>query len=142
MARSDLLLDLVEAERRGDRERFRILVEAVIADVNPETRRLSLSLRATEPNPWEQLAEKFRIGDRVQGVVRNLTDFGAFVEIEEGIDGLVQSCAGADAVADGCVLSQQHLGTFDRGHDGNSGRRLVVVQGFGGFLRLTHNVTV
>ena len=59
-----------------------------------------------------------------------------------GIDGLVQSCAGADAVADGCVLSQQHLGTFDRGHDGNSGRRLVVVQGFGGFLRLTHNVTV
>ncbi|HRY43914.1 MAG TPA: S1 RNA-binding domain-containing protein, partial [Thermoanaerobaculia bacterium] len=58
-------------------------------DVNPETRRLSLSLRATEPNPWEQLAEKFRIGDRVQGVVRNLTDFGAFVEIEEGIDGLV-----------------------------------------------------
>jgi len=64
-------------------------VEAVIADVNPETRRLSLSLRATEPNPWEMLAEKFRIGDRIQGVVRNLTDFGAFVEIEEGIDGLV-----------------------------------------------------
>ncbi|MBL8112551.1 MAG: 30S ribosomal protein S1 [Acidobacteria bacterium] len=65
------------------------IIEAVIADVNPETRRLSLSLRATEPNPWEQLAEKFHIGDRVQGVVRNLTDFGAFVEIEEGIDGLV-----------------------------------------------------
>jgi len=64
-------------------------VEAVIADVNPETRRLSLSLRATEPNPWEMLAEKYRIGDRIQGVVRNLTDFGAFVEIEEGIDGLV-----------------------------------------------------
>src|SRR5512140_379052 len=64
-------------------------VEAVIADVNPETRRLSLSLRATEPNPWEQLAEKYRIGDRITGTVRNLTDFGAFVEIEEGIDGLV-----------------------------------------------------
>ncbi len=64
-------------------------VEAVIADVNPETRRLSLSLRATEPNPWEMLAEKFHIGDRIQGIVRNLTDFGAFVEIEEGIDGLV-----------------------------------------------------
>ena len=47
------------------------------------------SLRATEPNPWEQLAEKYRIGDRVDGTVRNLTDFGAFVEIEEGIDGLV-----------------------------------------------------
>jgi small subunit ribosomal protein S1 len=64
-------------------------IEAVIADVNPETRRLSLSLRATEPNPWEQLAEKFHIGDRVSGTVRNLTDFGAFVEIEEGIDGLI-----------------------------------------------------
>ena len=65
------------------------VVEAVIADVNPETRRLSLSLRATEPNPWELLAERYRIGDRVEGVVRNLTDFGAFVEIEDGIDGLV-----------------------------------------------------
>jgi small subunit ribosomal protein S1 len=64
-------------------------IEAVIADVNSETRRLSLSLRATEPNPWEQLAEKYRIGDRIQGTVRNLTDFGAFVEIEEGIDGLI-----------------------------------------------------
>ena len=64
-------------------------IEAVIADVNPETRRLSLSLRATEPNPWEQLAEKYHIGDRITGTVRNLTDFGAFVEIEEGIDGLV-----------------------------------------------------
>jgi len=65
------------------------LIEAVIADVNSETRRLSLSLRATEPNPWEQLAEKYRIGDRITGTVRNLTDFGAFVEIEDGIDGLV-----------------------------------------------------
>ncbi|KAA0254274.1 MAG: 30S ribosomal protein S1 [Acidobacteria bacterium] len=65
------------------------VVEAVISDVNVEQRRLSLSLRATEPNPWEALAEKYRIGDRVEGVVRNLTDFGAFVEIEEGIDGLV-----------------------------------------------------
>ncbi len=65
------------------------IVEAVISDVNTETRRLSLSLRATEANPWERLAEKYRIGDRINGVVRNLTDFGAFVEIEEGIDGLV-----------------------------------------------------
>ena len=64
-------------------------IEAVIADVNPETRRLSLSLRATEPNPWEELAQKFHIGDRITGTVRNLTDFGAFVEIEEGIDGLI-----------------------------------------------------
>ena len=59
-----------------------------------------------------------------------------------GVHGFVQRGTGADAVTDGCVLSQQHLGTLDRGHDGNSGCRLVVVQGFGGFLRLTHNVTV
>lgn len=64
-------------------------IEAVISDINMEARRLSLSLRATEANPWEALADKYRIGDRVAGVVRNLTDFGAFVEIEEGIDGLV-----------------------------------------------------
>ncbi len=57
--------------------------------MNTETRRLSLSLRATEPNPWEKLAEKYHVGDRITGTVRNLTDFGAFVEIEEGIDGLV-----------------------------------------------------
>ncbi len=65
------------------------IIEAVITDVNVEQRRLSLSLRATEPNPWDSLSDKFRIGDRVTGVVRNLTDFGAFVEIDEGIDGLV-----------------------------------------------------
>ncbi len=65
------------------------MVEVEVLDVHPTDRRISLSLRHTEPNPWETLSERYRVGDKVQGRVRNLTDFGAFVEIEEGIDGLV-----------------------------------------------------
>jgi small subunit ribosomal protein S1 len=64
-------------------------VEAVVSDVNPEARRISLSLKDTLPDPWESVAQKYAVGTRVGGKVRNLTDFGAFVEIEEGIDGLV-----------------------------------------------------
>ncbi len=64
-------------------------VEVVVSEVDPEKRRLSLSLRATEPNPWEQVAETYHVGSRIHGVVRNLTDFGAFVEIVPGVDGLV-----------------------------------------------------
>jgi len=64
-------------------------VECIVSDVNMDQRRISLSLRAAEPNPWGLLVERYPIGSRVSGVVRNLTDFGAFVEIEDGIDGLV-----------------------------------------------------
>jgi small subunit ribosomal protein S1 len=64
-------------------------VEVVVSEVDAEKRRLSLSLRATEPNPWEKVAETQHVGSRVKGVVRNLTDFGAFVEIIPGVDGLV-----------------------------------------------------
>jgi small subunit ribosomal protein S1 len=64
-------------------------VEAVVSDVNPDARRISLSLKDTLPDPWESVLQKYAIGSRVQGKVRNLTDFGAFVEIEEGVDGLV-----------------------------------------------------
>jgi small subunit ribosomal protein S1 len=64
-------------------------VEAVVSDVNPDARRISLSLKDTLPDPWESVVQKYAIGSRVQGKVRNLTDFGAFVEIEEGVDGLV-----------------------------------------------------
>ncbi len=64
-------------------------VEVVVSEVDPEKRRLSLSLRATEPNPWEKVAETYHVGSRIQGTVRNLTDFGAFVEIIPGVDGLV-----------------------------------------------------
>ena len=64
-------------------------VEAVVSDVNPDARRISLSLKDTLPDPWETVLQKYAIGSRVHGKVRNLTDFGAFVEIEEGVDGLV-----------------------------------------------------
>jgi small subunit ribosomal protein S1 len=64
-------------------------VEVVVSEVDPEKRRLSLSLRATEPNPWEQVAETYSVGAKIKGTVRNLTDFGAFVEIVPGVDGLV-----------------------------------------------------
>ena len=64
-------------------------VEVVILDVNPQNRRISLGLRQTEPNPWETLTGRYPVGSIIEGRVRNLTDFGAFVEVEEGIDGLV-----------------------------------------------------
>jgi small subunit ribosomal protein S1 len=64
-------------------------VEAVVSDVNRDARRISLSLKDTLPDPWESVLAKYKVGDSVSGKVRNLTDFGAFVEIEEGVDGLV-----------------------------------------------------
>jgi small subunit ribosomal protein S1 len=64
-------------------------VTVVVTEVDVERRRLSLSLRQAEPNPWEEFATRYRVGSRVKGVVRNLTDFGAFVELEPGVDGLV-----------------------------------------------------
>ncbi len=64
-------------------------VEAMVLQVDPKERRISLGLKQVEPNPWELLAEKYESGARIEGKVRNLTDFGAFVEVEEGIDGLV-----------------------------------------------------
>ena len=64
-------------------------VETVVLNVNPTERRISLGLKQLEQNPWEQLHDKYPVGSIVEGRVRNLTDFGAFIEIEEGIDGLV-----------------------------------------------------
>jgi small subunit ribosomal protein S1 len=64
-------------------------VEAVVSDVNVTNRRISLSLKALEQNPWDTVAERYPVGSVINGKVRNLTDFGAFVELEEGIDGLI-----------------------------------------------------
>ena len=64
-------------------------VETVVLSVNPQERRISLGLKQLEANPWETLHQKYPIGATVEGRVRNLTDFGAFIEIEDGIDGLV-----------------------------------------------------
>jgi small subunit ribosomal protein S1 len=64
-------------------------VEAQVLDVNPTDRRISLGLRQLATNPWDTMAEKYPVGTPVEGRVRNLTDFGAFIEVEDGIDGLV-----------------------------------------------------
>src|SRR5438874_4053751 len=64
-------------------------VECVVLNVNPQERRISLGMRQLAPNPWDALHDKYPVGATVEGRVRNLTDFGAFIEIEEGIDGLV-----------------------------------------------------
>jgi len=64
-------------------------VEAVVLDVQPRDRRISLGLKQLEPNPWSTIDQRYSVGSVVEGRVRNMTDFGAFVEIEEGIDGLV-----------------------------------------------------
>ncbi len=64
-------------------------VEAVVLEVDMDNRRISLGLKQTEPDPWTTLAERYAIGSVISGRVRNLTDFGAFIEVEEGIDGLV-----------------------------------------------------
>ncbi|MBI1941886.1 MAG: 30S ribosomal protein S1, partial [Acidobacteria bacterium] len=64
-------------------------VEVAVLEVNAPQRRISLSLRQTLSNPWSTLAERYTVGAVVQGRVRNLTEFGAFVEVEEGVDGLI-----------------------------------------------------
>ena len=64
-------------------------VQAIVSELDMQQRRISLSLRQTESNPWEELAARFPVGTIIEGEVRNLTEFGAFVEITEGIDGLV-----------------------------------------------------
>jgi small subunit ribosomal protein S1 len=64
-------------------------VQAVVLDVHPKDRRISLGLKQLEANPWSTIETRYSIGSVVEGRVRNMTDFGAFIEIEEGIDGLV-----------------------------------------------------
>jgi small subunit ribosomal protein S1 len=64
-------------------------VESVVLNVNPQERRISLGMRQLAANPWDSLHDKYPVGATVEGRVRNLTDFGAFIEIEDGIDGLV-----------------------------------------------------
>lgn len=64
-------------------------VESVILDVNLKERRISLGLKQLEANPWSTVAQRYSVGSVVEGRVRNMTPFGAFIEIEEGVDGLV-----------------------------------------------------
>lgn len=64
-------------------------VEAKILSIDFEERKISLGLKQLEPDPWEDIETKYPVGSRQKGIVRNLTNFGAFVELEEGIDGLI-----------------------------------------------------
>ncbi len=64
-------------------------LEVVVLEVSPEHRRISLGLKQVGPNPWEQVRENHPVGTRIHGKIKSITDFGVFVEIEEGIDGLV-----------------------------------------------------
>ena len=64
-------------------------VEVEVLGVDPKARRISLGMKQVQENPWKTLGERYQVGARVHGRVRNLTDFGAFIEVEEGIDGLV-----------------------------------------------------
>ena len=64
-------------------------VDVMVLDVNKATKRISLGMKQVEPDPWGTIDERYKPGMRVQGKVRNLTDFGAFVELEPGVDGLL-----------------------------------------------------
>jgi small subunit ribosomal protein S1 len=64
-------------------------VDVEVLSVDPKARRISLGMKQIQDNPWQTLHERYQVGTRVHGRVRNLTDFGAFIEIEDGVDGLV-----------------------------------------------------
>jgi small subunit ribosomal protein S1 len=64
-------------------------VDVMVLEVNRGAKRISLGMKQVEPDPWATIEERYRIGNRVMGKVRNLTDFGAFVELEAGVDGLL-----------------------------------------------------
>ncbi len=64
-------------------------VEALVLDIDSSNKRISLGMKQVEPNPWTMIEEKYPVGSVIQGRIRNITDFGVFIGIEEGIDGLV-----------------------------------------------------
>ncbi|MDM8535460.1 30S ribosomal protein S1 [Desulfobacterales bacterium HSG17] len=64
-------------------------VDAIVLDIKPENRRISLGMKQVAPNPWDVISEKYPIGTTIEGKIKNITDFGLFIGIDEGIDGLV-----------------------------------------------------
>ncbi|GBC59520.1 30S ribosomal protein S1 [Desulfonema ishimotonii] len=64
-------------------------VDAIVLDIKPESRRISLGMKQIAPNPWDVISEKYPIGTTIEGKIKNITDFGLFIGIDEGIDGLV-----------------------------------------------------
>jgi len=84
-----------EVVKEGDKVKVKIL------KVNPETEKISLSIKAAKPGPWELAADQFKVGDIVTGTVRRLVSFGAFVEVAPGVEGLVHISQ----------ISHRHIGT-------------------------------
>lgn len=80
---TDRIADLHKRFKVGDE------LEVVIVSIDKENRRMSLSIKQLEKNPWESVEEKFKISDKIKGKVSNITDFGIFIQIIPGIDGLV-----------------------------------------------------
>ncbi|PIP40840.1 MAG: 30S ribosomal protein S1, partial [Desulfobacterales bacterium CG23_combo_of_CG06-09_8_20_14_all_51_8] len=65
------------------------VVEAIVLDIRPENRRISLGMKQITPNPWDMISEKYPIGSTIEGKIKNITDFGIFIGIDDDIDGLV-----------------------------------------------------
>jgi small subunit ribosomal protein S1 len=65
------------------------IVDALVLDIKPENRRISLGMKQAAPNPWDVISDKYPIGTTIEGKIKNITDFGLFIGIDEGIDGLV-----------------------------------------------------
>jgi len=72
-----------EIYKKGD------TVQAVVLDIDKENERFSLGIKQTEPDPWESAPERYKVGSTISGKITNVTDFGVFVELEEGVEGLV-----------------------------------------------------
>jgi small subunit ribosomal protein S1 len=64
-------------------------VEVVVLNIDTDKQEISLGMKQTQPNPWDNVTDKYPVGQRVKGTVRNLTNYGAFIELEEGVDGLL-----------------------------------------------------
>ena len=64
-------------------------LEVLVLDINKEKERVSLGLKQTQKNPWDQIEERFPVGQKVKGKITNLVPYGAFVELEEGVEGLI-----------------------------------------------------
>ncbi|MGA6927125.1 MAG: 30S ribosomal protein S1 [Desulfosarcina sp.] len=65
------------------------MVDALVLDIKPENRRISLGMKQAAPNPWDVISDKYPVGTTIEGKIKNITDFGLFIGIDEGIDGLV-----------------------------------------------------
>src|SRR4029077_12787569 len=84
-------------------------VDVVVLGINKEKQEISLGMKQTTPNPWDQVAERYPVGAEIEGTVRNLTNYGAFIEIEEGIDGLphVREMSGSRKISHASEMLQK-----------------------------------